>query len=393
VALPIPALAKAATVPLAVTDGEGRRVAYELATLPGDFPDLEVTAADPRPGTLLLAANDSTGAGPSYLFATDAAGAPTFYKKLPGKGFDFQRHRTADGATRYSYLQTEGEQLAGVSTFQGSVRLLDAAYQEIARLALLPNGDHGALPADLHEFVYLGDDHYILTAYHGKAVTDVPSRPGATSRVVASLIQEVEDGRVVFEWDSTAHPEFYAGASDGDDYANAEHPWADYMHMNAVEVDPTDGNLIVSFRHQDQVVKLDRRSGAVMWRLGGRSSDFPLTDAQRFSHQHFARRNADGTLSLFDNGNASQRTRLLTFTLDEAGRTVADFAASEPEARYSPAMGSYQRLDGGSSFVGWGAKGAGATDAAELAADGTPTFALRFVTRTYESYRALKYLD
>lgn len=365
--------------------------ASRLTSLPADFPSYKVTADHPTPGIVCLSVNDGNRQRPSWLLVTDQDGQPLYYKKLPDRGFNFQQHHAPDGSLRYSYLQTEGPQLDAVSTGLGSVRLLDEGYNELQRLTLLPHGDHGALPADLHEFVYLDDRHYLLTSYESKRVTNVPSRAGAPSQVAASIIQEVQDGRVVFEWDSSEHPEFYDNASDGNDFANAGAANADYMHMNALCIDPADQNVIVSFRHQDQIVKLDRHTGAVLWRLGGKNGDFPLTDEERFSHQHFVRLNADGTLSCFDNGNARQKTRLLTFRLDEAARTVTGFSADTPESRYSFAMGSYQRLADGSTFVGWGAKGGGPTDAGEFGPDGAATFSLAFEDPTYESYRALKY--
>ena len=137
-------------------------------------------------------------------------------------------------------------------------------------------------------------------------------------------------------------PEFYDNATDGNDFTNAKSPWADYMHMNAIALDPKDGNLIVSFRHQDHFVKLDRHTGAVLWRLGGKNDSFGLTPAQAFSHQHFGRTHDDGTLTIFDNGNAGQKTRLLSFKLDEAARAVSRFDAATPDDRYSYAMGSYR---------------------------------------------------
>lgn len=367
--------------------------ASKLESLPADFPSYTVAADHPTPGIVCFTVNDGNRQHPSWLLVTDQDGKPLYYKKLPDRGFNFQQHHAPDGSLRYSYLQTEGPQLDAVSTGLGTIRILDGQYHELEQLSLLPYGDHGALPADLHEFVYLDDHHYILTAYESKRVTNVPSRAGLLSQVAASIIQEVQDGRVVFEWDSSEHPEFYDNASEGNDFVNSSAANADYMHMNSVCIDPADQNLIVSFRHQDQVVKLDRHTGQVIWRLGGKNGDFPLTDAQRFSHQHFARLNADGTLSLFDNGNAWRKTRLLTFRLDEAAKTVTSFSAAEPESRYSFAMGSYQKLDGGSAFVGWGAKGAGATDASEFGPDGAVTFSLAFKDPTYESYRALKYPD
>ncbi|HEY9721657.1 MAG TPA: aryl-sulfate sulfotransferase, partial [Oscillatoriaceae cyanobacterium] len=363
----------------------------QIAGVPSDFPDYTVTASGtPKPGVVCMAADASDGR-PSYLIVTDQVGKPQYYKRLSSPGYDLQRHTAPDGSVRYSYMQEDGPQLSGVATFLGEVHLLDGQYHELKTLSLLPYGDHGALPADLHDFVYLDDNHYILLSSEQKQVTNIPFLPGKTSTVSASIIQEVDNGQVVFDWDSTQHPEFYANSSDGNDFTDGTKPIADYMHMNSVCVDPKDDDLIVSFRHQDQIVKLDRKTGAILWRLGGRDGDFPLTPDQRFSHQHYVRVQPDGSLTLFDNGNASQHTRLLTFKLDETAHSVTSFQAIDP-SRYTVAMGSYQPFDGDTYFVGWGAKTTGTTDAEEVT-DGVPTFTLTFDDPAYSSYRALKYLN
>ena len=92
-------------------------------------------------------------------------------------------------------------------------------------------------------------------------------------------------------------------------------PAVDWLHVNAVALSPADGNLILSVRHQDWVIKIDYRNGAgdghVVWRLG-QGGDFALNSADPnawFSHQHNAHYIDDHTLILFDNGNTRRATR------------------------------------------------------------------------------------
>lgn len=84
----------------------------------------------------------------------------------------------------------------------------------------------------------------------------------------------------------------------------------DWTHSNAFASAP-DGNLIVSIRHQDWVVKLNYQNGAaasdgpVLWRLG-RQGDFTVQSSDPcpwFSHQHDATFAFNGLLTNFDNGN------------------------------------------------------------------------------------------
>ncbi len=63
------------------------------------------------------------------------------------------------------------------------------------------------------------------------------------------------------------------------------------------------GIILLSFRHLNEVTKIDSSSGEIIWRLGGKQNQFTfLGDTMPFSAQHDARRIANGNLTLFDNG-------------------------------------------------------------------------------------------
>src|SRR6185436_20143917 len=88
------------------------------------------------------------------------------------------------------------------------------------------------------------------------------------------------NGVVIWQWDGTDYPEFYSTSVETNDFTNLSKT-QDYMHMNSMTIDPRDNNLICSFRNLNQVVKLNRITGNVMWKLGGKNSDFPLTASQK----------------------------------------------------------------------------------------------------------------
>jgi len=75
----------------------------------------------------------------------------------------------------------------------------------------------------------------------------------------------------------------------------------DYFHINSVNLD-TDGNLLVSSRHTWTVYKINRTTGALMWKLGGKRSDFALGDGLPFAWQHNAMAVDTNTIRIFDNG-------------------------------------------------------------------------------------------
>ncbi len=97
----------------------------------------------------------------------------------------------------------------------------------------------------------------------------------------------------------------------------------DYFHINSVG-ETTDGNLLISGRNTSALYKVDRKSGDIIWRLGGKKSDFSFSssDAQ-FHWQHDGRAWSDTLYSVFDNGaNSSEaRSRGLLLNVDESAKT------------------------------------------------------------------------
>jgi hypothetical protein len=135
-------------------------------------------------------------------------------------------------------------------------------------------------------------------------------------------------------------------------------PAVDWLHMNAVSWSPADGNLVLSIRNQDWVIKVDYRNGEgdghVIWRLG-QDGDFTVNSADAnpwFSAQHNAHYVDDSTLILFDNGdtrrasdpNADSRGQV--WTLDEQTMT-ATLVLNVDLGNYSDALGGAQRLSNG----------------------------------------------
>ena len=69
-----------------------------------------------------------------------------------------------------------------------------------------------------------------------------------------------------------------------------------------------DGNLLVSARNTWTVYRVDRKSGEVLWRLGGKRSNFEMGEGARTAFQHDARRQKDGTSLSSTTGRARRCT-------------------------------------------------------------------------------------
>jgi hypothetical protein len=188
-------------------------------------------------------------------------------------------------------------------------------------------------------------------------VTNIPAylHPSAQVQVQAPLIEEISNGLVVWQWDGSQDTSFYANSVEENNYGDSLVA-QDYMHMNAMYIDPKDNGLVCSFRNQDQVIKINRQTGSIVWRLGGKNSDYRLYSDQVFLRQHNPSLADSGqTLLLFDDGEATLRpeSRVVEFRLDEANKVVKSFKSFSIPEPFSSVMGSVQKI-GDEYFIGGG---------------------------------------
>ena len=330
-------------------------------------------------GHIFIAPFQITGkAGPGYgALILDGLGQPIWFKPEATKtamNLRVQRYKGKPVLTWY-----EGDVLGG---YGGDFVVADHSYREIARVKA-GHGEHG----DLHEFLLTSRGTALITIY-SNIPADLTSVGGSASgQLTEGVIQEVDvtTGKVLTEWRS-----FKDIGLDESFLPSLKNDVADYFHLNSVGVD-TDGHLLVSARHTSAIYKLHRQTGAILWRLGGKRSDFTIVPGAEFSFQHDVRRHADGTLTIFDNNAAAPTStthaRPIRIALDMSAMTARLVAEFQPETpRVAWAMGNLEQLPDGGAFVGWGTAGA----FTEFAPDGTVRFdaTLADGSVTYRAFRA-----
>ena len=152
----------------------------------------------------------------------------------------------------------------------------------------------------------------------------------------------------------------------------------------------TDGNLLVSARNTHALYEVDRHTGKVLWRLGGKKSDFTMGKGTVFNWQHDARRHGDGTISVFDDGafpKLEDHSRALILQQDIAAKTVTLVKAYfSPDKLLAKHQGGMQILPNRHVFVGWGSE----PYFTEFAADGSVVFDAHF-GKNQDSYRAYRF--
>ena len=312
-----------------------------------------------------------------WLIKMNHDGEVAFYKRTNGCS-DFKRYEF-DGKIRYTYLELCDSPLYNqIRQGEGPTSravIMDETYRTIEEVPyLMPTTAElfDRYPLDDHEFVMLGDGHYIVISYLCKRVNNIPDsieHSALGARVSAAIIQEIKDGKLLLHWDSTNYPELYAYSVEGNNYYNDGDLWsADYVHINSVAVDSKDENLIASFRDMDAALKINRETGDIIWILGGIGDQFGLTEHQKFSKQHTVYPTDIGTITVFDNGNKNQQTRLLEFKLDESNKKLVEFKEFMMEGQFSPYCGSVQRVSTSSDrfMIGWGLRATAAPLISEI---------------------------
>jgi hypothetical protein len=264
---------------------------------------------------------------------------------------------------------------------QGEYVIADRAYNEITRVRA-GNGYEG----DHHEFLITSEDTALLTVYSEETM-DLSSVGGpVVGMVLDGIVQEVdiETGEVIFEWHSLDHvsleESYYRPPPDLD--------WAfDYFHINSIDADP-DGYLTISARRTSAVYKVDRKTGEIAWRLGGKNSDFEMGPGTRMYWQHDVRCHSANIITIFDNGRVTSdgQSRGIVVEVDEdamKATLVGEYV--RPQKTLSDTQGNVQVLPSGHVFVGWGSE----PYFSEFSRDGELLFDASFPPEV-ESYRAFR---
>lgn len=289
--------------------------------------------------------------------------------------------------------------LAGDTVREVTLAQLNAAVQ---------TGGYNVQLLDIHhDILPLPNGHWIVLTNTKKAFTDLPGYPGITNVVGDVLVDVDPSGNVGWVWNAFDHLDVN------------RHPlnFPDWTHTNAVIYSPTDGNLIVSIRHQNWVVKVDYQNGAgsgnVLWHLG-EGGDLELVggnDPQDWEYaQHkpsLVTPNSAGVFSLgvMDNGNdrefapgvmcgtvgnaPCQYTTIPVFEIDENAKT-AKLTSHQilPMNLFSNFGGNTESLANGNTE--YDLAGTAHSDIFEVTPGSTPQTVWHLRTSTSNAYRGFR---
>jgi hypothetical protein len=231
-------------------------------------------------------------------------------------------------------INLAGDTVKEITVDDLNVELANSTCQECN--VTLTTFHHDVLPLPNGHWIVLGSTIRALSATTNPPLTNEPAQNVAGDAIV-DLDQNLQP---VWAWNEFNHLD------------PNRHPYAfpDWTHSNAIIYSPDDGDVIMSIRHQNWVIKINYANGAgdgsIVWHLG-EGGDFKLvggvdpTDWIWAQHgPDFFSPNTSGvfSLGLFDNGDDRQFAAGVTcgatgnppclystvpiFQIDEKGKTA-----------------------------------------------------------------------
>jgi len=364
------------TTPWLGTTGEQTpMVSPDELSLPDGYPYYEMGfQSNPTPDQYYFQASQ---VGQFFQLITDNKGIPYFYRETPSRCLDFKVNQN------------------------GYITYFDAAYQcfveidSAYRFRRIYRASVG-LETDNHELIVTPDGHYWTIGIQ-YVLTDMSQYVdcGSNHAEVKQYVIEEKDADNVVLWQWRTFDHF--NIMDGDtNQVNFCDDVVNYAHVNSIALDQ-DGNVLISSRKLNEITKIDKETGQVIWHFGGIENQFSIIDdpLEGFTDQHMAREDQPGIVTVFDNGNFHQppHSRGVSYAIDTTAMTATYLLAfddNDPVVETNP-MGSMQTLDNGNVVVGWTLNPQNMC-LTEYDPQGNKVLEMhQSSTNTLRSYRSLKY--
>ncbi|MFC1610024.1 aryl-sulfate sulfotransferase, partial [Myxococcota bacterium] len=325
----------------------GEKSDFTTGSLPEGIPELEVVTHEAdlvQPGVTIFGPSGMGSEGnetwPLYLGVDQSGEVVWYYEDANG---DPRRH-----ADRDAKMLPDGNLLLTVAS---GLRVITIGGETVAE----------ATGHFHHDGVALPDGGYITLTQQTQEL-DVPDLGGRV-RVRGDVIVELdEQGQVSWTWslfdhlDTTRFPTPLSKNRD-------ENGIYDWTHSNAVVYADQDQSILLSIRHQNWVIKIDRTTGLLRWRFG-LDGDFQLANLDPaegqdwFFSQHAPQPGPDDTMLIYDNGNDRPTTpqprqkfsRAVMYRLDQDGLLAEQIWQFQTEA-FTGAVGDADFLDNGNVLV------------------------------------------
>ena len=306
-----------------------------------DYPDFEIIINNnPYPEDIFI---HSTGDDNQFMALLDSELEVKWYiVSTSGKGWDFK----VNNNNKVTYFRKPSNDWT--PSGGGLFYVMDQSMHEVDTLECAND-----FIADYHDIQYTDGGGYILQAY-AKEQIDIPQTEVVDTANVLILQEFDQEHNLIMEWKNFEHMDI----EDYIDQFNLMGPYLHWMHGNSIEID-NDENIFISNRTMSEIIKFNRQTGALIWRLGGPMNDFTFIDdpLNGPNRQHDARRLDNGNIMIFDNGDQRDPplTRVVEYEIDETQMTATlVWQHSHPNGYVSLNQGCAQRLENGNTLISWG---------------------------------------
>lgn len=238
--------------------------------------------------------------------------------------------------------------------------ILDNTYREI--MTVSAKGDEKI--SDIHEFLITPEGTALFFATQAIPLDLRPYGGPKNGFIQNFAIQEIDlkTNQLVFYWSALDHIPLTESHISASSAKTSNNVW-DVYHLNSIGLTDDKDEIIVSSRSTWTIYRINKQSGDIVWRLGGKSSDFKIDHDAQFSWQHDGRWLSSDTLSLFDDNCCKTA---ITPPNTPAARGIVlhlDYKTMHASLKRSyfhdPALqvgsqGNMQSLENGNKFIGWG---------------------------------------
>jgi hypothetical protein len=339
-----------------------------------DLHPMKVTINVNKPGTasgfIFVApytAFGATMAGQTGALIIDQAGNPVWFRPLENRfiqntDFRVQFYKGKPVLTMWqgtiSGTQSADPNLPAGDPEPGAFfQIINQNYKVIKKITAKKG-----FTSDVHEFTITKRNTALFTAVK-QVPADLTPYGGPKNGFFDNYsIQEVDlaTGKLLFFWNVLDHVNPADSMLPASSATSSNNIW-DCFHVNSVEEGPDD-TLLISMRNMWAIYNIDKKTGNIIWQLGGKQSDFTFGPHASFSWQHDARHRPGNRISLFDDACCASSTSPpqgpahgLILHLDFKKMTanaVRTYYHQPP--LFVPSQGNVQKLPNGNQFVGWG---------------------------------------
>jgi len=306
--------------------------------------------------------------------------------------FDFRTFEV-DGTSYLSYVLLSDDR-KGAEDPKGAGVILDSSYNAVGRMPGFTGNTFNA-----HEFKVQGNGDKVLLI--GTQYTELKVlKTNETGWFADDCIHEIDltKDEIEFSWcplDHGVRPNESYHQSPELSTLTAENAW-DYLHANSIDKF-SNGDYLFSARHTNTLYRVSREDSSIVWRLGGKRSDFTMDF--NFSSQHHAvihsEDDATAVVTFLDNASDDETRQPNTSNVSSAKMVGLNIETMEakllkqwdrPDGGLSTKRGNVHIMPNGNLLVGWSQSGY----MSEHTMDNELVMEASFASDRFSTYRVFK---